>query len=95
MEKSFDAYVIEHLGLNALFGSLGWEPFLYISKNYYPEFAREFYANMLHITDKDLFTILSTVKGVRIVLDRKSLASILGFRHERNNVTVDSNKKIH
>lgn len=47
---------------------------------------------MFHKTNKDLFTIISTVKGVRI-LDRERLASILGIRDEETTVTVDSNDK--
>lgn len=48
---------------------------------------------MLHKTDKDLSTIISTVKGVRILLDRELLASILGIADAGNTISIDSNKK--
>lgn len=93
VEKAFDQHVIERLGLNTLFGSFGWELLLHISRNYYSELVREFYANIFHKIDKDLSTIISTVKGVRMVLDKSCLASILGIRDDGNIVTVDSNRK--
>lgn len=93
VEKSFDKNVVEHLGLTILFGSLGWKPFLHISGVYYSDLVREFYANMFHKTDKDLSTIISIVKGVRIILDRERLASILGIMDEGSTIIVDSNKK--
>lgn len=43
--------------------------------------------------DKDLFTIISTVKGVRIVLDRERVGSILGITDKGNTITIESNKK--
>lgn len=48
---------------------------------------------MLHKIDKNLQTIISTVRWVRIVLDRAHLSSILGIRDERNKVTIDFNRK--
>ncbi|KAI5675964.1 hypothetical protein M9H77_06914 [Catharanthus roseus] len=48
---------------------------------------------MTHKTNKDLRTIISTVKGVRIILNREHLASILGILDDGNSVTVNSNKK--
>ncbi|KAI5676254.1 hypothetical protein M9H77_07204 [Catharanthus roseus] len=47
----------------------------------------EFYANMTYKTNKDLQTIISTIKGVRIILDRKRLASILGIPGTKNLLT--------
>ncbi|KAI5676817.1 hypothetical protein M9H77_07767 [Catharanthus roseus] len=47
---------------------------------------------MAHKTDKDLETIISTVKGVRIILTRERLASILGIREEEDTLTMDSIK---
>ncbi|KAI5672639.1 hypothetical protein M9H77_13003 [Catharanthus roseus] len=43
--------------------------------------------------DWDLETIISTVKGFRIILTKEHLASILGIEDEGNSVTVDSKKK--
>ncbi|KAI5662941.1 hypothetical protein M9H77_22264 [Catharanthus roseus] len=68
-------------------------PLLPISGHYNPDLVREFYANMTRKTNKDLQTIISTVKGVRIILDGKCLASILGIPDNGNSVTVDSNRK--
>ncbi|KAI5662716.1 hypothetical protein M9H77_22039 [Catharanthus roseus] len=39
---------------------------------------------MIHKTDKDLSTIISHVKGARIVLERNHLASILGISDNGN-----------
>lgn len=61
--------------------------------DYYPDLVLEFYATMLHKIDNDLPTIISTVKVVRIILDRARLATFLGIRDEGNMVTVDSNNK--
>lgn len=44
-------------------------------------------------TDEDLPTIISHVKGVRIVLERERLVSILGILDNGNTVTVDSNTR--
>ncbi|KAI5664452.1 hypothetical protein M9H77_23775 [Catharanthus roseus] len=62
--------VIEHYRLENHFRGLGWVPLLRLFGDYYPDLVREFYANMLHKMDKDLPTIISHVKGVRIVLGR-------------------------
>lgn len=48
-----------------------WESVLHLSGDYCANFVREFYANMLHKNDKDLQTIITMVKGVRIILDRE------------------------
>lgn len=48
---------------------------------------------MFHKTYKELSTIISVVKGVRINLDKARLASILGIRDGGNTVKVDSNRK--
>ncbi|KAI5652322.1 hypothetical protein M9H77_29509 [Catharanthus roseus] len=53
--------------------------------------VREFYTNMTHKTNKDPQTIISIVKGVRIILDSEHLASILGIPDTGNSVTMDSN----
>ncbi|KAI5681227.1 hypothetical protein M9H77_02454 [Catharanthus roseus] len=66
---------------------------LYLSWLYYPDLVLEFYANILHKMDKDLPTIISHVKGVRIVLERDRLASILGILDNGNTITVDSNRR--
>lgn len=92
-EKSFDKVVIEHFKLEQLSGGLGWVPLLLLYGNYYPNLVREFYANMTYKTDKDLEIIFSTLKGVRIILTRERLISILGIQDEGNMVTIDSNKK--
>lgn len=42
VDKAFDEYVIEHLGLTTFFGSLGWEPLLHIFGFYYPHLTCEF-----------------------------------------------------
>ncbi|KAI5675900.1 hypothetical protein M9H77_06850 [Catharanthus roseus] len=62
-------------------------------KTYYPELVHEFYANIFHNGDKDLSTIISTVKEVRIVSYRERLASIMGITDAGNTITVDSNEK--
>ncbi|KAI5662205.1 hypothetical protein M9H77_21528 [Catharanthus roseus] len=62
--------------------------------DYYPYLVREFYTNMNHKTNKYLQTIISTVKGVMIILDRERLASILEIPDNGNSVIVDSNRKI-
>ncbi|KAI5676319.1 hypothetical protein M9H77_07269 [Catharanthus roseus] len=72
---------------------LGWVPLLRISSDYYPDFVQISYANMTHKTDKDLQTIISTIKGVRIILDRECLAPFLGIPNTGNSVTMDSNRK--
>ncbi|KAI5663961.1 hypothetical protein M9H77_23284 [Catharanthus roseus] len=76
-----------------LLGGLGWVPILCICGDYYPDLVREFYANMAPKMDKDLQTIISTIKRTRIVLTREYLAAILEIREEGKTVTVDSNKK--
>ncbi|KAI5676005.1 hypothetical protein M9H77_06955 [Catharanthus roseus] len=91
IEKLFDESFIKHFKLQCLFGELGWLPFLLISGKFYQDLVRKFYANMLHKMDKDLEIIIST--GVRIILTRECLASILGTPDEGTSVTVDSNKK--
>lgn len=48
VEKAFDEHVIEHLGLTALFDSLGLEPLLHISSVYFLDLVCEFYADMFH-----------------------------------------------
>ncbi|KAI5650300.1 hypothetical protein M9H77_36305 [Catharanthus roseus] len=83
----------EHLLQQPVNGGLGWVPLLHISNEYYPNLLREFYANMTHKTNKDLQTIISTVKGVRIILDRERLTSILRILDNGNTVTMDSNRK--
>lgn len=64
-----------------------------ISGTYYPLLVREFHANMFHKTNKDPSTIISMVKGVRIILDRERLTSILGITDEETTITIYSNKK--
>ncbi|KAI5676930.1 hypothetical protein M9H77_07880 [Catharanthus roseus] len=64
------------------------------SGDYYPDLVREFYANMVHKMDKDLPTIISIVKGVRIILNRERLASILGIRDQGNIVAVTPIKSL-
>ncbi|KAI5681711.1 hypothetical protein M9H77_02939 [Catharanthus roseus] len=73
----------------------GWVrfPLLRPSGDYYLDLVQEFYANMLHKMDKDLPTIISHIKGVRIVLERDRLASILGILENGNTVTMDSNRR--
>ncbi|KAI5676129.1 hypothetical protein M9H77_07079 [Catharanthus roseus] len=68
-------------------------PLLHISGDYYPDLVREFYANMTHQMNKDLRSITSNVKGVRITLNRERLASILRIPNNGNSITVDSNRK--
>ncbi|KAI5649283.1 hypothetical protein M9H77_35288 [Catharanthus roseus] len=70
-----------------------WGPLLQISGNYYLELVCEFYANMFHKTDKDLSTIISTAKSVRIILDKERLTSLLGIRDKGNTITTDSKRK--
>ncbi|KAI5671431.1 hypothetical protein M9H77_11795 [Catharanthus roseus] len=48
---------------------------------------------MLHKRDKELPTIISHVQGVRIVLERDRLVSILGIPNNRNTITMDSNRR--
>lgn len=93
VEKSFDEHVTENLDLPRLFGHMGQEPVFHISGDYYPDLVRDFYANMLYKTDKDLQTIITTVKGVHIILDRVRLMTILGIRDEGESATVDSKRK--
>ncbi|KAI5677231.1 hypothetical protein M9H77_08181 [Catharanthus roseus] len=92
-EKSFDESVIDHFKLEAPFRGLGWVPLICISGEHYPDLVQEFHANMTQKTDKDLQTIISIVKVVRIVLDRECLAFILGILDNENTVIMDSIKK--
>ncbi|KAI5664043.1 hypothetical protein M9H77_23366 [Catharanthus roseus] len=85
--------VIEHFRLENIFRGLGWFPLLPLFGDYYPDLVREFYANMLHKMDKDLPTIISHAKGVRIVLERDCLVSIIGIPNNGNTTTVDLNKR--
>ncbi|KAI5681686.1 hypothetical protein M9H77_02914 [Catharanthus roseus] len=94
VEKSLDESVIEHFDLQNLFRRLGWVPFIRILDDYYPDLVQEFYANITHKTNKDLQNIISTVKRVRIILDRECLATILWILDAGNSVIVDSNRKI-
>ncbi|KAI5681035.1 hypothetical protein M9H77_02262 [Catharanthus roseus] len=48
---------------------------------------------MTHKTNKDLQTIISTVKGVKIIRDKECLAYILGIPENENTVTIDFNRK--
>ncbi|KAI5681829.1 hypothetical protein M9H77_03057 [Catharanthus roseus] len=73
---------------------LGWTALLHISGNYYPDLVQEFYANMTYKTNKDLQTIISTIKGVRIILNMEYLETVLRILDNGNLVTVDSYKKI-
>lgn len=70
------------------FGRIGWEPILHLYGNYSPDLVKEFYANMNHKIDKDFPTIIPSVKGVRIVLDKKRLSRILSIRDEGESVSV-------
>ncbi|KAI5663397.1 hypothetical protein M9H77_22720 [Catharanthus roseus] len=72
---------------------LEYAPFMHVSGNYYPELVSEFYENMFYKMDKHLSTIISTVKGVRILFDKEHLAFIMGIRDKGITVTIDSNKK--
>ncbi|KAI5676756.1 hypothetical protein M9H77_07706 [Catharanthus roseus] len=81
IEKSFDAPVIEHLGLNTLFGGLGWE-LSYISPE--PIISSLSMTSMPHVSQN----------RVRVVLNRECLSSILGIPGAVNTITVDSNKEI-
>lgn len=83
----------EHIGLTTLFENIGWKPLLPFSGDEYPELVREFYATMLHKTDKNLQATIFTVKEVHIISDRVRLATILGIRDDENTITVDSNRK--
>ncbi|KAI5676159.1 hypothetical protein M9H77_07109 [Catharanthus roseus] len=49
---------------------LCWKPLLPFSGDEYPELVREFYATMLHKTDKNLQATIFTVKEVHIISDR-------------------------
>ncbi|KAI5680962.1 hypothetical protein M9H77_02189 [Catharanthus roseus] len=93
IEKSFDVPVIEHFNLEHLFER--WVGYLFFAflVQFYPNLVREFSANMLYRTDKGLETIISTIKGVRIILTRERLASILAIPDEGTIVTMDLNKK--
>lgn len=71
---------------------MSWESLLHFSSDY-SHLVREFYTTMLHKRDKTPETIISTVKGVRIVLDRTHLATILSLRDAGNMFTVDSKRK--
>ncbi|KAI5681011.1 hypothetical protein M9H77_02238 [Catharanthus roseus] len=93
VKKSFGEAVIEHFRLENLFRGFGWVPLLRLSGDYYPDLVREFYTNMLHKMDKDLPTIISQGKGVRIIVERDRVASILGIPDNRNTVTVDQNRR--
>ncbi|KAI5652315.1 hypothetical protein M9H77_29502 [Catharanthus roseus] len=92
IEQNFP--VIDHFDLQNLFRGFGSVHLLYLSSDYYPNLVQEFYANMTHKTNKDLQTTVSTVKGVRIILDRERLETILAIQESGNLVTVDSNRKI-
>ncbi|KAI5675898.1 hypothetical protein M9H77_06848 [Catharanthus roseus] len=48
---------------------------------------------MTHITNTDLQTLVSTIKTVRIILDKERQVTILGIPDNGNSVTVDSNRK--
>lgn len=80
VKKFFDEHVIEHLDLSTFFNRMGWGPVLHLSRDYYPYLVREFYANILYKHDKELIIVITTIKGVRIVLDRVRLAEIYVFR---------------
>lgn len=67
VEKSFDEHVTKHLQLTTLFGNMDWEPHLRLLGDYYHDLIHEFYATMLHNTDKTLQTIIFMVKGIRRV----------------------------
>lgn len=56
----------EHLDLTTLFDRIGCEAILHLSNDYYHDLIREFYANMLHEKDKDLYTIISSIKGFEL-----------------------------
>lgn len=73
---------------------MGWELVLHLSGDYYPDVVREFYDNMFHKTDRDLPSIISTVKVVLIVLDREFLSLNLGIRDQGELITIDTNSKI-
>ncbi|KAI5667374.1 hypothetical protein M9H77_17227 [Catharanthus roseus] len=92
VEKSFDESVIEYFNLENIFRGLGWVPLQHIYGNYYPELVREFYANMTNKTNKDLQTIISTVKRVRIVHDREHPAAGNGpsLNHPRGQLLESS-----
>ncbi|KAI5676295.1 hypothetical protein M9H77_07245 [Catharanthus roseus] len=48
---------------------------------------------MLHKSDKDLPTIISHGKGVRIILERDRLASILGILDNGNTITIGTKRR--
>lgn len=60
---------------------------------FYPDHLRKLYVNIFHTTDKELSTIISSVNGVTIILDRAHLGSTLGIRDEGSTVTLESNRK--
>ncbi|KAI5667600.1 hypothetical protein M9H77_17453 [Catharanthus roseus] len=91
VEKSFNELVIDHFKLETLsWGSV--VPLLCISGEYWPGLIREFYANMTHKMDKDLQIIISTIKGVRIILDKEHPASILGILDKGNTPWILTEK---
>lgn len=53
---------------------------------YYPNLVREFYADIHFKSDHYKVNITTTVKGVRIHLDRASLVQFLGILDEEHSV---------
>ncbi|KAI5653321.1 hypothetical protein M9H77_30508 [Catharanthus roseus] len=93
VEISINEWVIDNFDIQNLFKGLGWVLLIRLSGHYYPNLVPEFYANMTHKTNKECQTIVLTIKGLRIILDRERLVTVLGIPDNENQIIVDSNRK--
>lgn len=91
VEHTFDEHVAGYIELPTFLDHMGREPILHLSGDYYPDLVKEFYANMKHKTNRTFPTVIPSIKGVRIVLDREHLSHILGIWDEEEPVTIHIN----
>ncbi|KAI5682734.1 hypothetical protein M9H77_03962 [Catharanthus roseus] len=72
--------VLEH------FWGYGWESLVTMTRDYYPNLFREFYANIFFKSDRYKIDITTSVKIVQIYLDRAILVQILGIPNKGHSV---------
>ncbi|KAI5664397.1 hypothetical protein M9H77_23720 [Catharanthus roseus] len=77
---SFDAPVIEHLGLANLFGGLGWEPLLYISGTYYPELKVRVVLDRVYLSS--ILGILDVRNTITVDSNKKTIYEDLNWKYD-------------
>ncbi|XP_071928410.1 uncharacterized protein [Coffea arabica] len=86
IEKQLTPEVDDHYKVSTAFGQLGWANILKLSRHYYPNLVREFYAN---VEDKQIHSgnlIVSWVRGKRVAITRETIARFVKLKDEGADV---------